>query len=65
MAVAILYLSLQLRWRHGEYRHMVCSDLSNTEGNLVLVILLAGGGGGSQTSYPTLYIATNISSAMS
>ncbi len=41
MVIARLCLSLQLRWRHWEYRHMACSDLSNIQANLVLVILLA------------------------
>ncbi len=41
MVIARLYLSLQLRWRHWEYRHMACSDLSNIQANLVSVILLA------------------------
>jgi hypothetical protein len=40
-AVAILYLSLRLRWRQWDYRHMGCSSLSNIEASLVSVILLA------------------------
>jgi hypothetical protein len=41
MAVAIFYLLLRLRWQQWDYRHMGCSDLSNIEAILVLVILLA------------------------
>ena len=40
MVIARLCLSLQLRWRHWEYRHMACSDLSNIQANLVSFILL-------------------------
>ncbi len=41
MAIAKLCLSLQLRWRHWEYRHRSCSDLLNIQANLVSAILLA------------------------
>ncbi len=34
MAIARLCLSLQLRWRHWEYHHLACSDLSNIQETL-------------------------------
>jgi hypothetical protein len=34
MAIARLCLSLQLQWRHWEYRHLACSDLSNIQETL-------------------------------
>jgi hypothetical protein len=38
MAKARLCLSLQLRWRHWEYRHMACSDLSNIQEQLLQAV---------------------------
>ncbi len=34
MAIARLCKSLQLRWRHWEYRHLACRDLSNIQETL-------------------------------